>query len=263
MVMGVSLLTLQEKALLHLLGFKGLDDSFEFPIGVTQKGIAKNIGAQRKHMPRVLRKLEERGLVTEKRGRVKDSSQRMKVYLLTWNGISKANEIKKFVEKELIKVRDEHGKLVEAKIGDVNSHIEGNFSLLEIINYISDDGIFEGISEEIEDDGAFDEMPAKHEIYWHTLLQVWKDGRASVDEEEILEELRKILDISNEDHIKMQRRIIRYAYPVRKKLLELYSAAYEQALKDEKISKDERAILEVLREKLGIDEKERKELEAG
>ncbi len=263
MVMGVPLLTLQEKALLHLLDFKGLDDNFEFPIGVTQKGIAKNIGAQRKHMPRVLRKLEERGFVTEKRGRVKDSSQRMKVYLLTWNGISKANEIKKFVEKELIKVRDEQGKVVEVKIGEVNSHIEGNFSLLEIINYISDDGVFEGISEEVEDDEVFDEMPAKHEIYWHTLLQVWKDGRASVDEEEILEELRKILDISNEDHIKMQRRIIRYAYPVRKKLLELYSAAYEQALKDEKISKDERAILEVLREKLGIDEKERKELEAG
>lgn len=263
MVMGVSLLTLQEKVLLHLLDFKGLDDSFEFPIGVTQKGIAKNIGAQRKHMPRVLKKLEERGFVSEKRGRVKDSSQRMKVYLLTWNGISKANEIKKFVEKELIKVRDEQGNLVEVKIGGVNSHLEGNFSLLEIINYISDDGIFEGISEDIEDDEVFDEMPAKHEIYWHTLLQVWKDGRASVDEEEILEELRKILDISNEDHIKMQEKIIRYAYPVRKKLLELYSAAYEQALKDEKISKDERAILEVLREKLGIDEKERKELEAG
>lgn len=263
MVMGVSLLTLQEKVLLHLLDFKGLDDSFEFPIGVTQKGIAKNIGAQRKHMPRVLKKLEERGFVSEKRGRVKDSSQRMKVYLLTWNGISKANEIKNFVEKELIKVRDEQGNVVEVKIGGVNSHLEGNFSLLEIINYISDDGIFEGISEDIEDDEVFDEMPAKHEIYWHTLLQVWKDGRASVDEEEILEELRKILDISNEDHIKMQEKIIRYAYPVRKKLLELYSAAYEQALKDEKISKDERAILEVLREKLGIDEKERKELEAG
>lgn len=263
MVMGVSLLTLQEKAMLHLLDFKGLDDSFEFPIGVTQKGIAKKIGAQRKHMPRVLKKLEERGFVSEKRGRVKDSSQRMKVYLLTWNGISKANKIKKFVEKELIKVRDEQGNVVEVKIGDVNSHVKGNFSLLEIINYISDDGIFEGLSEEIEDDGVFDEMPAKHEIYWHTLLQVWKDGRASVDEEEILEELRKILGISNEEHIKMQERIIRYAYPVRKKLLEIYSAAYEQALKDEKISKDERAILEVLREKLGMDEKERKELESG
>lgn len=247
--------------MLHLLEFKGLDDCFEFPLGITQKGIATSIGAQRKHMPRVLRKLEEKGFVSERRARVKGSSQRMKVYLLTWNGISKANEIKKFIEKEIIKVRDKHGDMIDVKMGDINSHVDGNFSLLEIINNITEEGIFEGISEEMEAEGVFEEMPAKHEIYWHTLLQVWKDGRASVDEEEILEELRKILGISDEDHIKMQERIIRYAYPVRKKLLEIYSVAYEQALKDEQISEDERAILEVLREKLGIGEDERNKIE--
>lgn len=259
--MGDPQLTLQEKAMLHVLEFKGLEDCFEFPLEVTQKGIAASIGAQRKHMPRVLKKLENKGFVSERRARVKGSSQRMKVYLLTWNGISKANEIKKFVENEMIKVIGMDGELVEVKIGDVNSHVGGNFSLLEIINNISEGGIFEGISEKIEDDEAFEEMPAKHEIYWHTLLQVWKDGRASVDEEEILEELRKLLGISDEDHIKMQERIIRYAYPLRKKLLEIYSAAYEQALKDEQISEDERAILEVLRGKLDIKENERNEIE--
>lgn len=260
--MGAPQLTLQEKTMLHLLDFKGLDDCFEFPIGMTQKGIAAEIKAQRKHMPRILGKLKDKGFVSEKRGRVKGSSQRMKIYLLTWNGISKANEIKNFVENEVIRVRGKGGDVAEVKIGDVNAHLEGNFSLLEMINNISEQGIFEGVTEGIEDDKEFEEMPAKHEIYWHTLLQVWKDGRASVDEEEILEELRKLLGISDEDHIRMQERIIRYAYPVRKKLLEIYSAAYEQALKDEQISEDEKAILEVLREKLGIREDEREVLES-
>jgi hypothetical protein len=260
--MGVPQLTLQEKTMLHLLDFKDLDDCFEYPMGVAQKGIANSIKAQRKHMPRVLKKLKEKGFVTEKKGRVKGSSQSMKVYLLTWNGISKANEIKSFVDNSVINVKDKNGNMVEAKISEINTHTEVNFTLLEIINNISKEGIFQGIVEDIQDEGGFEEMPAKHEIYWHTLLQVWKDGRASVDEEEILEELRKILGISNEDHIEMQEQIIRYAYPVRKKLLEIYSAAYEQALKDEKITEDEKAILEVLREKLGIGEDEQRELES-
>ena len=81
--MAVTELTFQEKTLIHLLNFKKMDGSFELPPGVTQKGISESIGAQRKHMPRILKKLKEKGLITEERGRVSGSSQRMKVYLLS------------------------------------------------------------------------------------------------------------------------------------------------------------------------------------
>jgi hypothetical protein len=255
-------LTLQEKTLIHLSEFKDMEDRFEHPEGVTQKGIAQTIGAQRKHMPRILKKLLDKEFIMEKRGRVSGSTQSMKVYLLTWNGISKANQIKKFVGDSKIKVRGKEGKIVEAKIEEINSLVNGSFSLLDIINNISDDGVFEGVMENLGDVEVPEAMPARHEIYWHTLLQVWKDGRASVDEEEILEELRKILSISNEEHIKMQEKIIKYASPVRKKLLDIYSVAYEQALDDEMITEDERRILEVLREKLGIGDEEREDIES-
>ncbi len=260
MVKDFPQLTLQEKALLHLMAFKGLDDNFEFPMGVTQKGIAQNIGAQRKHMPRILKKLVDQDSVTEKKGRVSGSSQTMKVYLLSWNGISKANKIKNFVENCQINVRGKDGKIIECKIRDVNDNMDCNFSLLDIINNASSDMVFEGISQGIHEEKR-EKMPAKHEIYWHTLLQVWKDGRASVDEEEILKELRKLLGISDAKHVKMQEKIIRYASPVRKKLLDIYTAAYEQALKDEDITEDERRMLEVLREKLSIQEDEISEIE--
>jgi DNA-binding MarR family transcriptional regulator len=258
--MTLSELTFQEKTMLHLLNFKGMDESFELPSGVTQKGIADSIGAQRKHMPRILKKLKEKGLIAEERKRVSGSSQRMKVYLLTWEGISSANRIKKFTENIIIKVRDKKGELCESKICDVNSLVDEDFSLLEIINNITPEGIFEGITEE-EEEAEYEKLPPKQEIYWHTLLQVWKDGRASVDEEEILEELRKILGISEHEHVTMQEKIIKYAHPLRKKLLEIYSSAYTEALKDEQITEDERAILNVLKEKLAIGEDERKELE--
>lgn len=246
--------------MLHLLNFKGMDESFELPSGVTQKGIADSIGAQRKHMPRILKKLREKGLISEERKRVAGSTQRMKVYLLTWEGISSANKIKKFTENIIIKVRDTKGQLSESKICDVNSLVDEAFSLLEIVNNITPDGIFEGIIED-EEEAEYEKLPPKQEIYWHTLLQVWKDGRASVDEEEILEELRKILGISEHEHVTMQDKIIKYAHPLRKKLLEIYSSAYTEALKDEEITEDERAILRVLQEKLAIGEDERKELE--
>ncbi len=257
--MAATELTFQEKTLIHLLNFKKMGDSFELPPGVTQKGISDSIGAQRKHMPRILKKLKEKGLITEERGRVSGSSQRMKVYILTWEGISNANKIKKYTENSIIKVRDKKGKICEVKICDVNSQIDGDFSLLEIINNITPEGIFVGIEEDEEEE--YEKMPPKREIYWHTLLQVWKDGKSSVDEEEILEELRKILGISEHEHADMQKKIIRYAHPVRKKLLEIYTAAYEQALSDKQITEDERAILRVLRDKLAIGEDERDQLE--
>lgn len=259
----IPVLTLQEKALIHLSAFKDMEDRFEHPEGMTQKGIAAIIGAQRKHMPRILKKLMDKEFILEKRGRVSGSTQSMKVYLLTWNGISKANQIKKYVGDCKIKVRGKEGNVVEAKIEEINSLVNGGFSLLDIINNVSEEGIFEGILESLQDVEELDEMPARHEIYWHTLLQVWKDGRSSVDEEEILEELRKILSITEEEHIKMQEKIIKYASPVRRKLLDIYSVAYEQALEDEMITEDERRILEVLREKLGIGDDERMDIESG
>jgi DNA-binding MarR family transcriptional regulator len=252
-------LTFQEKTLIHLLNFKKLDDSFELPSGVTQKGIADSIGAQRKHMPRILKKLKEKGLISEERGRVSGSTQRMKVYILTWEGISSANKIRKYAENLIIKVKDKNGKICEMAICDVNKKMDCTYSLLEIINNITPDGIFQGIEEEEEEE--YEKMPPKQEIYWHTLLQVWKDGRSSVDEEEILEELRKILGISEHEHALMQKKIIKYAHPVRKKLLEIYEAAYEEALSDQQITEDERAILRVLRDKLAIGEEEREKLE--
>jgi DNA-binding MarR family transcriptional regulator len=258
--MAVSELTFGEKTMLHLLSFKGMDESFDLPPGVTQKGIAEAIGAQRKHMPRILKKLKEKGYIIEERGRVTGSSQRMKVYLLTWEGISNANKIKKYTGDIIVKVKDMSGKTCEAKVCDVNSMVDGSFSLLEILNNITPDGIFQGVVEE-EEEGEYEKMPPKQEIYWHTLLQVWKDGKASMDEEEILEELRRVLSISEHEHIKMQAKIIRFAQPLRKKLLEIYTAAYEEALKDKQISEDERAILRVLRDKLAIGDEEREKIE--
>jgi DNA-binding MarR family transcriptional regulator len=255
-------LTSSERCLLHLLEFRGMDDAFEYPDGVTQKGIAQAIGSQRKHMPRVLNKLEEKGLLTERQARIEGAKQRMKVYLLTMDGIAKAKEIERFVEDKAIKVRNEKGKLLDSKICDVNSIVKGDFTLIEIISNLTEDDIFEGIIE-IMDAGEPKKMPPRQEIYWHTMLQVWKDGKSSVDEEEILEELRGLLDISEEEHVSMQEKIIRYASPVRKRLLEIYSAAYRQALKDKHVTEDEKAILEVLREKLGIMDEEMKTIEKG
>lgn len=250
-------LTFQEKVMLHLLEYVNLNEQFEYPEEITQKGVANAVCIQRKHIPRILKKLISNGLAREERGHVKGHAQRMKIYFLTWKGTEKAQKIRSHLHKRTIKVRDEQGNLISANIREVNKILNGRFTILDVVNNLTDDGIFEGILEPSEGDLAEDErLPPGLEIYRHTLLQVWKDGKASMDEMEILEELRKILKISEEDHTKMEEKIIKYAYPVRRRLLEIYEAAYKQALKDKRITDDERAILEKLREKLGIEDKE-------
>jgi hypothetical protein len=255
-------LTFQEKVLLHLLDFANIGDQFEYPEEITQKGVANAVCMQRKHIPRILKKLVSNELAREDQGHVKEHAQRMKIYFLTWKGIEKSKKLKSHLEEKTVQVRDDKGKLCGIKLCDVNDFYNGRFTILDIINNQDDAGVFGGILEPSEDDLMEEErLPPGHEIYRHTLLQVWKDGKASMDEKEILDELRKILKISEEDHTKMEEKIIKYAYPVRRRLLEIYEAAYRQALKDKKITQDERAILEKLRDKLGIDPKDIEKIE--
>jgi hypothetical protein len=256
-------LTFQEKVMLHLLDYANIGELFEYPEEITQKGVANAVCMQRKHIPRILKKLVSSELAKEDQGHVKGHSQRMKIYFLTWKGIEKSKKLKNHLEEKTVQVTDEQGNLCGIKLCEVSDFYKGRFSTLDVINNLDEDGVFDGILEPSEDDLMEEEsLPPGHEIYRHTLLQVWKDGKASMDEKEILDELRKILRISEEDHTKMEEKIIKYAYPVRRRLLEIYEAAYRQALKDKKITEDERAILEKLREKLGIDPKDTEKIES-
>lgn len=92
---GVLRLTVKEKALL-LLGEHLLDgrDVAEYPLDMTQKGIADNFAIRRSHVAASLRGLIEDGLVEQTKGRVEGEQRRQNIYRLTPKGLAKAKEVK-------------------------------------------------------------------------------------------------------------------------------------------------------------------------
>ena len=60
-------LTVQEQIMLHLFSFKDFDEQLlEVPFGVTQEGVAKAIGVVRSAIPRAMKRLIEKGMLTKR-----------------------------------------------------------------------------------------------------------------------------------------------------------------------------------------------------
>ena len=92
-------------------------------------------------------------------------------------------------------------------------------------------------------------------IYKNALAQAWKDGKMTHDERELLRNLRESLCITEKEHLALEEEIFKDARETEdQQALAVYRVALEQALSDEKISRDERAILEKIRVRFNIQE---------
>ena len=72
------------------------------PVQQTQSGIAEGIGIQRKHVPRAVRKLVERGFIKLVLQRVDGHRQRLRVHVLTPSGIEEVNRLRTEHARNLI-----------------------------------------------------------------------------------------------------------------------------------------------------------------
>jgi len=64
------------------------------PVQQTQSGMAEGIGIQRKHVPRAVRKLVERGFIKLVLQRVDGHRQRLRVHVLTPSGVEEVNRLR-------------------------------------------------------------------------------------------------------------------------------------------------------------------------
>lgn len=136
-------LTANEKILLHLFDYWLLRERFVAPLAVTQEGIEKATGVPQKHIPRVMRKLQDEEYIEEKRAHVEGLTSKRKVYFLTAKGANRGSKIKKHVENITVKFKDSNGKLEEITLSDVNKRIEPKLTYLEILNNLSDECVFD------------------------------------------------------------------------------------------------------------------------
>ena len=126
-------LTIKEKILLHLLEYRKYTDRYEYPLEISQQGIANTIGISITHVPRNINSLVDEGLVYEEKGHVRGKKKRINVYFLTAHGIQKAMSIRETVLNENVVVNDS-----ERKISELVK--ETSIPLLELIILIEKEG---------------------------------------------------------------------------------------------------------------------------
>jgi DNA-binding MarR family transcriptional regulator len=106
-----SRLTISDKILVHLYHFRKYSERYDYPIEMTQQGIANSIGISITHVPRNVKKLQEEGLVSIKKGHVQGKKKRVTIYTLTPKGIIKAKDLIEKIGKMEIKIDDKYIKI--------------------------------------------------------------------------------------------------------------------------------------------------------
>ncbi|MCL1984790.1 MAG: hypothetical protein FWG58_05285 [Methanomassiliicoccaceae archaeon] len=99
-------LTIAEKIILHLSRYELFPDDEEFNISwdLTQDGIAASLRITRAHSSIELKKLREKGKVTERQTHIKSGGVKRKSYALTSIGMDEAKHLRAMAEKEGIDI---------------------------------------------------------------------------------------------------------------------------------------------------------------
>ena len=241
--------TVQERVLLHILAHNHRSSDVVLPEAVTQQGIATAVNVGRKHVPRTVRQMMEKGLLEERTAHVKGKSQRMKTYSLTEEGERAARRLSAHLDDTIVLVRTKSG-ITERPVKGV----EG-FSQAEVVSYLSNDGIFDAdeVRRSREREAENDALD-KRGVYSVALAQAWKDGKLTQDEKDILGVLRERLGIGEREHRAMEKEVLAsHQQPPNDSVIEVYKVALQQALEDGTITEDEQAILDKIKKRFNID----------
>lgn len=251
--------------MLQLYKFVNIGDVYDFPEDMTQEGISKAIGVQRKHLPRTLKKLVQGEQVIENTAHVVGIKQKRKVYQLTWKGKISAAKLKEQVESWTVTVKLLDGSKKVMKLTDIPAQahmlgLEGELTMLDIARLVEDGELdcahakkrleSEKRAEIIK--GMHDSSERKMMIYETIMEKAWLDGHLTVSERAIVDELKDMLGITAEVHKSIEDRILHKHAEINLNRLEIYRSILETAWADGVITPDENAILLKLREVLGI-----------
>ncbi len=98
-----------DRVLLHLSRFATDTPPEEYPPESSQAGIAFAVGISRTHVPRAVKGLMKDGLIEELTARVKGRERRMNVYIVTHEGMRKAEEFWSEAQGRLFSVMRDSG----------------------------------------------------------------------------------------------------------------------------------------------------------
>lgn len=249
-------LTYQDKILLHLLRYVGMEERYQVVKEVTQEQIAKCVMIQRKHLPRTLKGMADKELIIEKQAHVKGVKQIRRVYFLTWKGEVLANKLRE--DLYATKVTYKRGKQsLKSSVAEIVNLLGINHTLVEIIEAIDDNGnldleAMDKHKEESREPVDIATYEKKLEIYRESLENAWIDGKITINERIILDYLRKELGIPLKDSVSIEAEAIKKVPLIAEERMSIYRTALAVALRNLEISEDEANMLEALRENMRI-----------
>ena len=240
-------LTTEERMLLHLCDNNLPEGEWEAPVTLTQAGISAAVHVQRKHVPRTLKRLEQRGDLTNSKRHVPGGKQRRQVYGLTASGREKASALREKILAQFVGYKGEQVVLSELRKGgqatlDLLSFIDEamNFNDNPVVSPVSNP---EGIA-------SLDAQAGEH-LVRRLFARAWEDGKITRDEQHLLTEVVDFLGMHPE-------RVRRLSDEARREQKapppeEIYRDMLRQAMVDGELIDDEIALLETVRIAYGFD----------
>jgi len=143
---------LRDRALLNLLSYTGFEEAHEVPQGLTQMGMARALGCKRAQVAQVLIELKDRSMVRERVCHIRGSPRRMKAFVLTPDGRSLGENLKRSVLERTVQFIDEDGEPQELTAKDVLNQYPKQLDMTAFIRLVSEDGALyrEKVTEYIE-----------------------------------------------------------------------------------------------------------------
>ncbi len=255
-------ITSKERIILFLSEFHNMEDRYELPADVIQQCIAFATGVQRKHLSQYLDSLIEEDFIIERKAHIQGMKQRMNGYYLTPGGYSRAIDLRRRVEEIIVPILM-NGSVKEMRVADVDDATSVHITLCDIVREaILGNGLTISALESIEQRKrlALEAKEQDTEVYKRALLTAWRDGRVTATERFLVEELRKHLNVSEEQHRNLEAEIVKRLAQDHMEFRRIYRTVLEVALGDKVISGPEESILEGLRRVMRISRREHDEL---
>jgi len=199
-------LTTEERILLYLSDFKGMEDRFELPVALTQKSVAFAAGIHRKHVSRYLDELVAEGAVSERKAHIGGMKQRMLAYYLSARGWDRSKSIRDHLSVIRVPIVVDGGTK-EMTLDEIDRATSVRLSFSDIVREAMDRAVLdlrelEGIDERRKRE--MDDRLARIEAYTKAMLTAWQDGKVTATEQLLLEQLRQHLEISELDHRRIE-----------------------------------------------------------
>jgi hypothetical protein len=259
---ALTTLTSKDRILLYLTDFRDVENRFELPADLIQQSIAYGTGIQRKHLSQYLSDLIDEGLIIERKAHIQGMKQRMNGYYLSANGYPRAMSLRERIGDEIVPVK-QNGRIREMKVSDIDDVTSIHITLCDIVREAIVGGVLDAsVLETVESRKrqALEEKEQDTDIYKRALQTVWNDGKVTATERFLVEELRKHLNVSDEQHRALESEIIKRLAQDRMEFRRIYKTVLEVALADRLIAGPEETILENLRRLMRLTRKEHEEM---